>query len=247
MTVTAHAHLGTIEATPLAQSCARLREIAPDYPRVYAVATMAEQGRRRWWPIAACARTDGPPEERPADRVGQMYARLREDLRSPDAAAVQVAAALVHAVVGRVAALVVLEGRAWDPGVDNLWIHMDSDCGIDWAGVVDDRLRVLADDPLAGSRDVVTLPCERALLVWTAHRCLTSLSAIRCAMDTAAPVDPARLATLVADAVLGAATHAPLRVGLPRSVATRRAQGLLDAFAAAGVPVRARVPLAAAC
>lgn len=247
MTVTAHPHGSTTETTALAQSCARLRDISPDYPRVYAVATMAHQGKRRWWPIAACARVDDPSVDLPHDRVGQMYARLLEDVGSPEAAVVQVAAALVHAVVGRVAAIVVLEGRAWDPGVDNLWVHMDSDSGIDWAGVVDGRLRVLPDDRLAGSPDVVTLPCERALHVWTAHRCLTSLAAIRRALDATARIDSARIAALVADAVLGAATQVPVRAGSSRTVAARRGQGLLDAFEAAGIPVRARTVLPAAC
>ncbi|QCQ91195.1 hypothetical protein [Rhodococcus sp. SGAir0479] len=246
MPVTAPAHCSTTE-TSLTHACSRLRAIVPDYPRVYAVATMAEQGKRRWWPIAACARDEGLPAGAPRDRVGQMYARLLEDLRSPDAAITQVAAALVHAVVGRVAALVVLEGRAWDPGVDNLWIHMDNDNGIDWAGVADGRLRVLPDDALADRRDVVTLPCERALAVWTAHRCLTSLAAIRRALDATAHLDSVRFASLVADAVLGAATYVPIRAGSSRSVAARRGQDLLDAFEAAGVPVRTRALLATAC
>lgn len=246
MTVTTHPHFLAAAAvpaiSPFDDACARLRAVAPDYPRVYAVAAMAHQGKRRWWPIAACA---GDAE--PAHRIDQMYARLLDDLGAPTAAAEQVAAALVHAVVGRVAALVVLDGRAWDPGVDNLWVHMDSDQGIDWAGVADTRLRVLPDDPLAGSRDTVTLPCERALLVWTAHRCLTSLVAARRALAASAPVDPARFAALVADAVLGAAIQVPIRARSSRSAAARRGQGLLDAFEGAGLPVRARAPLAAAC
>ncbi|PTR27446.1 hypothetical protein C8K36_10468 [Rhodococcus sp. OK519] len=243
MAATAHVPFGT-ETTALDASCCRLREISPDYPRVYAVATMARQGKRRWWPIASCA---AHSDELPADRVGRMYARLFEDLQSPTAAVTQVASALVHAIVGRVAALVVLEGRAWDPGVDNLWIHMDSDNGIDWAGVVDTTLRVLPEDDLAYAREVVTLPCERALLVWTAHRCVTSLAAVRSALDLCAPLDAARFATLVADAVLSAVTRIPLSTGTSEVAAVRRGQGLLDAFEAAGVPVRARMMLDAVC
>lgn len=243
MAATAHIQFSS-ETTALDASCCRLREISPDYPRVYAVATMAHQGKRRWWPIAACA-VDS--DELPADRVERMYARLLEDLHSPHAAVMQVAAALVHAIVGRVAALVVTEGRAWDPGVDNLWIHMDSDNGIDWTGVVDPTLRVLPEDGLAYTRDVVTLPCERALHVWTAHRCVTSLAAVRRTLDLCAPVDSARFAMLVADAVLSAVTRIPLATGMSDAVAARRGQGLLDAFEAAGVPVRARTALAMAC
>ncbi|NKW37250.1 hypothetical protein GS935_09885 [Rhodococcus hoagii] len=213
-------------------------------PRVYAVATMAHQGKRRWWPIASCV---AGSDHQPAHRVDRMFARVLEDLHSPDAAALQVAAALVHAIVGRVAALVVTEGRAWDPGVDNLWVHMDSDNGIDWAAVVDTTLRVLPDDELAHTRGVVTLPCERALHVWTAHRCLTSLTAVRRTLELCAPVDTSRFAMLVADAVLSAVTRIPLATGMSNAVAVRRGQGLLDAFEAAGIPVRTRTALAMAC
>lgn len=232
------------EAAAFDASCRRLREIAPDYPRVYAVATMAEQGKRRWWPVAAClAGFDGPVSA----RVDRMYARVLEDLNAPRAAVHQVAAALVHAVVGRVAALVVIEARAWDPGVDNLWIHMDSDDGVDWAGVADPILRVIPGDESAHARDVVTLPCERALYVWTAHRCITSLSAVRRALDLCAPVDPARFALLVADTVLSAVARIPASTGMSAAVAARRGQGLLDAFEAGGIPVRTRSALAVAC
>ena len=245
MAATAHIQFSS-ETTALDASCCRLRDISPDYPRVYAVATMAHQGKRRWWPIASCvAGSDHQPQ--PAHRVDRMFARVLEDLHSPDAAALQVAAALVHAIVGRVAALVVTEGRAWDPGVDNLWVHMDSDNGIDWAGVVDTTLRVLPDDELAHTRGVVTLPCERALHVWTAHRCLTSLTAVRRALELCAPVDTSRFAMLVADAVLSAVTRIPLATGMSNAVAVRRGQGLLDAFEAAGIPVRTRTALAMAC
>jgi hypothetical protein len=33
----------------------------------------------------------------------------------------QLAATLIHTVIGRVVALVVLEARAWDTGLENLW------------------------------------------------------------------------------------------------------------------------------
>lgn len=242
MATAAHIQFSS-EMTALDASCRRLREISPDYPRVYAVATMAQQGRRRWWPVSSCLASSGG--QVPA-RVDRMYARLLEDLRSPNAAVTQTAAALVHAIVGRVAALVVTEARAWDPGVDNLWIHMDSDNGVDWAGVADPTLRVLPGDELAYTRGVVTLPCERALHVWTVHRCVTSLSAVRRALDLCAPVDSARFALLVADAVLSAVARMPSSTRMSDAVAARRGQGLLDAFEAGGVPVRARPTLSAA-
>ena len=45
-----------------------------------------------------------------------------------------------------------LEGRAWDTGLENLWVHVDSEGAIDWLGVVDPTLRVLPDDPFCVDR-----------------------------------------------------------------------------------------------
>ncbi|HZQ30872.1 MAG TPA: iron reductase, partial [Mycobacterium sp.] len=144
---------------PLHESSRRLRELNPASPRVYGVASMADVGRRRWWPLASAAR---------GDRLGRM---LSDSMREVDArsATSQLAATLAYTVVGRVVALVVLEGRAWDPGLENLWVHNDSEGAIDWAGVVDPTLRVLPDD--LASDGVVRLPSEAALATWTAHRC----------------------------------------------------------------------------
>ena len=64
----------------------------------------------------------------------------------------QLAATLAHVVVGRVMPLLVLEGRAWDTGLENLWVHVDSEGAIDWVGVVDPTLRALPDDPFFGDR-----------------------------------------------------------------------------------------------
>ncbi|EOM75051.1 hypothetical protein DW322_14145 [Rhodococcus rhodnii] len=219
-------------ASPLESSRDRLRDLNPEYPRMYAVAAMMDEGKRRWWALA-----DAPGN----DRVGRMYRRVLLDLPDPEAAALQVADSLIHAVVGRVAALIVLEGRAWDPGVENLWIHMDNDEGADWAGVLDEVVRVLPDDPAAGMPGTVTLPCERALAVWTAHRCLSSLTATLTAVTACAPVDPARFWSSVGQSILGAAGCVPLLAGGGESTGHRRGQLLLDAFTAAGVPVRRRV------
>lgn len=212
-------------------SCARLRSLNPDYPRMYAVATMEDEGKRRWWKLS---------EELDGDRVPLMWARALDDVEDPHAAAVQVATALIHAVVGRVAAAVVLDGRAWDPGIENLWIHMDNDCGTDWSGVMDETMRTLPDDATAHSRGTVVVPCERALLVWTAHRCITSLGPIHRAVSRCAQLDWARFSRLVGESVLGAAAHVPILAGSSEIVAQRRGQGMLDAFVAAGMPVRGR-------
>lgn len=218
-------------AAALVESCSHLRALHPDYPRVYAVAQMAEQPKRRWWAVAQGIR---------GDRLERMLDRALEDIPDRGAAGISVASALIHAIVGRVAALVVLDGRAWDAGLDNLSIHMDSDGCIDWAGVWNPVLRVLPGDRWEGSPSVVTLPCERALAMWTACRCRTALAAVFDALDRLVPLDRTMLWAMVGEAVLGAATMVPLRSGLAPSVADRRGQALLDAFEASGLPVRAR-------
>lgn len=218
--------------TVLDDSCAMLRALNPEYPRMYAVAAMANESKRRWWQLGS-----GPT----SGRFEQMYRRSLEDLRVPEAAAVQVATALIHAVVGRVTALLAVQARVWDPGVENLWIHMDSDGGIDWAGVASPILRVLPQDPASGASGSVTLPCEEALLVWTAHRCITSLELVLTAMSEHAPLDDRVFWALVGDAILGASTYVPILAGANASDSARRGQLLLDAMVAVGLPVRSRV------
>ncbi|MEE2035206.1 hypothetical protein [Rhodococcus chondri] len=208
---------------------ARLRALTAGTPRVYAVACIDEEPKRRWWHL-------GGPERQ--QRLESLYRRALDDVDDPRIAVEQVAGALFHAVVGRVLASMALEGRAWDPGLDNLWLHQDSDGCIDWAGVADDTLRVLPGDPAAGTADVVVLPCEEALAVWTAHRAVTALTAVHRALARCAPLDAARFWSLVGRAVVAGAAQLPVLGGASRVVAARRGQLLLDAFVAAGFPVR---------
>jgi len=123
---------------PLHESSRRLRELYPECPRVYGVAVMGDLSRRRWWPLAEAATTD---------RLQKMFDIAAEETDSRAAIAQQLAATLAHVVVGRVVPLLVLEGRAWDTGLENLWVHVDSEGAIDWVGVVDPQLRALPDDP----------------------------------------------------------------------------------------------------
>ncbi len=122
---------------PLHESSRRLRELYPQCPRVYGVAVLADVSVRRWWPLESAVSTD---------RLQTMFDAAAADMDYRSAAR-QLAATLVHTVIGRVVALVVLEARAWDTGLENLWVHVDSDGVIDWAGVVDPTVRVLPDDP----------------------------------------------------------------------------------------------------
>ncbi|GGG10767.1 hypothetical protein GCM10007304_26060 [Rhodococcoides trifolii] len=213
----------------LAHSNIRLRRLDPEHPRVYAVADMSTQGKRRWWALASGSESG---------RIATLYRRAEQDATRPADAVEQVATALIHAVVGRATALLALEARVWDPGIDNLWIHLDSDVGIDWTGVVDPTLRVLASDANAGRPGVVTVPCVEALVMWTAHRCLTSLFEIRRALGECDAVDDGRFWGLVGRAVVGASSFVPVLGGSDQRAGWLRGQELLDAFVALGQPVR---------
>lgn len=208
---------------------ARLRALQPEHPRVYAVAAMADQGKRRWWRLR-----DGVRE----GRIELMYRRHAAEMTNDDIAAEVVATALIHAVVGRVVALLVAEGRAWDPGLENLWIHTDNDGGIDWAGLADTTIRVVEGDRLEGEPGVVTLPCEEALYVWLAHRCHPSLMLIQQAMGRCAGLGARRFWSLVGESIVGAATYVPALAGSPSSIGARRGQALLLALEDRGLPVR---------
>ena len=137
------ARMAIARTLPLHESSRRLRGLYPECPRVYGVAVMSDLTRRRWWPLAESLNTD---------RLHNMFEIAALEMDSPVAAAQQLAATLAHVVIGRVIPLVALEGRAWDTGLENLWVHVDSEGAIDWVGVVDPTLRALPDDPFFGDR-----------------------------------------------------------------------------------------------
>jgi hypothetical protein len=216
---------------PLHDSSRRLRELYPECPRVYGVAVMADVSRRRWWPLASALSTG---------RLEAMYRSAVDEVRSASGAALQIASTLAHAVIGRVVPLVLLEGRAWDPGLENLWVHVDSKGSIDWAGVVDPTLRVLPDDPCATSDAAVRLPSEAALITWTAHRCHRALAPLFAELhrvsDATVPVSA--MWGIVGSAVVGAATQMPMLAGTSEMTSTRRGQAVLDALVGFGLQVR---------
>ncbi|MEU1993518.1 hypothetical protein ABZ511_03625 [Nocardia gamkensis] len=215
--------------TAFGRAGARLRALQPEHPRVYAVAAIAEQGKRRWWQLA-----DGVRE----GRVELMYRRHAAEMISADIAAEVVATALIHAIAGRVVALLVAEGRAWDPGLENLWIHTDNDGGIDWAGLSDTTIRVIDGDPLAGGPGVVTLPCAEAMYVWLAHRCASALTVVQQSMTRCSGLSARRFWSLVGESVAGASTYVPDLARTDSVTGARRGQGLLAAMAERGLPVR---------
>ncbi|WP_062993876.1 hypothetical protein [Nocardia anaemiae] len=211
------------------RACARLGSLQPEHPRVYAVAAMSEQGKRRWWRLE-----DGLRE----GRIELMYRRHAAEMISADTAAEVVATALIHAVIGRVVALLVAEGRVWDPGLENLWLHTDNDGGIDWAGLADTTIRVLDGDRLVGEAGVVTLPCEQAMYVWLAHRCEQSLRLIQGTLAECAGLGERRFWSLVGESIVGAATYVPDLARTDSLAGARRGQGILSALEERGLPVR---------
>lgn len=215
-------------ATEFDRAMSRLRDLDPDAPRVYAVANMAVQSRRRWWALASGGSSG---------RFAALQARAAADRSDPARASIRVATDLVHCVVGRVAAAFVGVGQVWDPGPENVWIHLDSDVGIDWVGVRDVTLRDASDRP--PMRGVVSVPCERSLAAWTAHRASLSLHVVARGLAELGPVDDAAIARIVGNSVLGASARVPYLGAVDSEVGWQRGQALLDAFTDIGLPVRA--------
>ncbi len=203
---------------------------------------MGDLSRRRWWPLAETLTTD---------RLQTMFDAGVAETDSHAAVAQQLAATFAHVVVGRVIPLLVLEGRAWDTGLENLWVHVDSEGAIDWVGVVDPTLRALPDDPFFGNRragagrsaqdGIVALPSEAALTTWVAHRSHRALAPLfdkLAAISGGAMTRGRRCGTSSGRSVVGAATQVPLLAGSSEVVSMRRGQAVLDALVGFGLPVR---------
>lgn len=240
---------------PIHASSSRLRALDPDCPRVHGVAVMGDLSRRRWWPLTELMTTD---------RLSRMFAAGLAEIGNPATVTQQLAATFAHVVVGRVIPLLALEGRAWDTGPENLWVHVDSEGAIDWVGVVDPTLRALPDDPafaggpddpaFAGTPDdtalagrhtcrregILALPSEAALTTWVAHRSHRALGPLFTRLsaegDEATPVSAMWHA--VGAAAVSAATQIPLLAGSSEAVSMRRTQAVLDALVSFGLPVR---------
>ena len=222
---------------PLHESSRRLRELYPQCPRVYGVAVLSDVSVRRWWPLESALSSD---------RLQAMFdaAALDMDRRG---AVRQLAATLIHTVIWRVLALVVLEAMAWDAGLDNLWVHVDSDGVIDWAAVIDPTVRVLPDDPYFANDDgdclrdgVVWLPSEAALTTWVAHRGHRTLAPLFAKLHAVSggAVSVASMWHIVGSMVVATATQVPQLAGADELAAMRRGQAVLDALVGFGLPVR---------
>ncbi|UXA15951.1 iron reductase [Mycobacterium sp. SMC-4] len=224
---------------PLHESSRRLRELYAACPRVYGVAVIGDLSRRRWWPLAELVTTD---------RMVTMFDAGLAETESRTAVTQQLAATFAHVVVGRVVPLLALEGRAWDSGLENLWVHVDSEGAIDWVGVQDPTVRALPDDPHftahgvgARSQDrIVALPSEAALATWVAHRSHRALAPlfVRLAEVSGGAMSVSAMWHTVGATVVGAATQVPLLAGSSEVVSMRRGQAVLDALVSFGLPVR---------
>ena len=232
------ARMSISRTLPLHESSRRLRELYPECPRVYGVAVMSDLSRRRWWPLVDVLDTD---------RLQVMFDAVAAETDHRVAVAQQLAATLAHVVIGRVIPLLVLEGRAWDTGLENLWVHVDSEGAIDWVGVVDPTLRALPDDVhFSGDEHrpahdrIVALPNEAALTTWVAHRSHRSLEPLfgKLADVSRGVISVAAMWHAVGTAVVSAATQVPMLAGTSELTSMRRGQAVLDALVGFGVPVR---------
>jgi hypothetical protein len=236
------ARMAISRTLPLHESSRRLRALYPECPRVYGVAVMGDVSRRRWWPLGDALSTG---------RLQDMFDAAAAETDSRSAVAQQLAATLSHVVIGRVIPLLVLEGRAWDTGLENLWVHVDSEGAIDWVGVVDPTLRVLPDDQCFGGRAglrrchpardrIVALPNEAALTTWVAHRSHRALEPLfeRLFEVGNGAISVAAMWHVVGAAVVSAATQVPLLAGSSELTSMRRGQAVLDALVGFGAPVR---------
>ena len=230
------ARMSITRTLPLHESSRRLRELSPECPRMYGVAVMRDVSRRRWWPLTEALTTD---------RLQAMFDAAAAETDHRVGVTHQLAASLAHVVIGRVVPLLALEGRAWDTGLENLWVHVDSEGAIDWVGVVDPTLRALPDDAHVVGPDrphdaIVALPNEAALATWVAHRSHRTLTPL---FDKLAYVSRGAISTsamwhIVGTAVVSEATRLPLLAGAGEQNSMRRGQAVLDALVGFGAPVR---------
>ncbi len=236
------ASMAIARTLPLHESSRRLRELYPECPRVYGVAVMGDLSRRRWWPLSEALTTD---------RLQSMFRQAAEETESRAAVAQQLTATLAHVVLGRVIPLLVLEGRVWDTGLENLWVHVDSEGAIDWVGVVDPTLRGLPTDPFFRDRarvgaavqardGLIALPNEAALTTWLAHRSHRTLEPLFAKLSAVSDgaISIASMWHTVGGAVVSAATQIPLLAGSSELTSMRRSQAVLDALVGFGLPVR---------
>lgn len=204
-----------------------LRGLRPDYPDAYGV-HIGVPDEPGWWSLA-----DAVPH------VADWCARAREQdnpARLASVAATAVGGTLVHAVLGRVTAALVLERRAWDVHAARLAVHPETER----VALRDASLLVLPDDPAAGHPDAEVLPDLPALLDRVAAAAVATLRPLLDAVRAATRYGLVPLWNSAADAVRGAATYVPLYAGAEREPARALGAALVDVLTAHGARVRDR-------
>lgn len=211
----------------LAATVDRLRGLRPEYPDAYAprIGVPAEPG---WTSLAEAV-----------PQVAAWCAQAREQDNPAglaSVAATTVGGALVHAVLGRVTAALVLEHRAWDVRAGHLSVHADA--GL--LAVRDATLLVLPGDPAAGHPDAEVVPDLPALLHRVAADAVATLRPLLDAVRAATRYGLVPLWNSAADAVRSAAHYAPLYAGVDREGAERVGAALVEALTAQGARLRDR-------
>lgn len=203
----------------------------PGYPKFYSIADLGTQSRRRWVPLEPAV--DG-------GRVEMMFRNYFAESGDLRFSTYLVADAFAHGVLGRAVASFVTIGRVWDTGAENLAVRTDIEGGLDWAGVRDTTLRVLPDDPAAGSPGTVVLPCEQSLAYWLAGRSRTTLTPVFASLAAVSNCSVETLWSMVGECVLGAATIVPTFADTNTETGYRRGQYVLQALHDSGLAVRRR-------
>ena len=191
---------------------------------------MADVGRRRWWPLAgALARLDCAGCSITA--AGEMDSRVRRVAAGRDACRTPWRARVSRAGDPR--------GRAWDPGLENLWVH----CRLRRRHRLGRRRRPHPPGAAERSRrgdNVVRLPSEAALTTWIAHRCHRALQPLFSTGSTTSAGARWRVRDVGHRRIgCGRRRHAGSAVGrLIELGGMRRGQAVLDALVSFGLPVR---------
>ncbi|GAA0902243.1 hypothetical protein [Pseudonocardia zijingensis] len=215
----------------LAVTVERLRGLLPQYPDSYAprIGVPAEPG----WSFLA----DAQPQ------VPAWCARAQEEgnpARLASVAATTVGGSLVHAVLGRVTAALVLDQRAWHVRAGHLAVHHATGR----VALRDASLLVLPGDPAAVLPHAEVVPDLPALLHRVAADAVATLGPLLDAVRSATRYGLVPLWNSATDAIRGAAHYVPLYAGTDRERAHELGSALVaalgHALAARGVRLRDR-------